>query len=234
MKLTAFKKILPKASALLLSLVLTLMLMIGAASADSAGTTPIYSKADLFTERDMIQEADLSEAEMISVTSGEDVRITSAGVYVLSGTASETTIYVEADSEDKVQLVLKGLNITNETFPCIYVLTADKVFITTSADSSLTVTGTFRKDGSTKTDGVVFSKQDLVLNGTAALSVSSTTPKRSRHITSPSCSSCTLLSEKKRLEYFRRTEGSAFIQRVMMSIWRRRTSFDTGSVTSFS
>ena len=174
MKLTAFKKILPKASALLLSLVLTFMLMIGAASADSAGTTPIYSKADLFTERDMIQEADLSEAEMISVTSGEDVRITSAGVYVLSGTASETTIYVEADSEDKVQLVLKGLNITNETFPCIYVITADKVFITTSADSSLSVTGTFRKDGSTKTDGVVFSKQDLVLNGTAALSVSST------------------------------------------------------------
>ena len=85
MKLTAIKKILPKASALLLSLVLTFMLMIGAASADSAGTTPIYSKADLFTERDMIQEADLSEAEMISVTSGEDVRITSAGVYVLSG-----------------------------------------------------------------------------------------------------------------------------------------------------
>ena len=140
MKLTAFKKILPKASALLLSLVLTFMLMIGAASADSAGTTPIYSKADLFTERDMIQEADLSEAEMISVTSGEDVRITSAGVYVLSGTASETTVYVEADSEDKVQLVLKGLNITNESFPCIYVITADKVFLTTSADSSLTVT----------------------------------------------------------------------------------------------
>ena len=57
--------------------------------------------------------------------------------------------------------------------PVIYAKTADKVFVTTSGDSSLSVTGSFTSDGSTKTDGVIFSKCDLVLNGTASLTVSS-------------------------------------------------------------
>ena len=132
-----------------------------------------YTADELFTERDLEQEADLFPAEEITVTSGKDVRSTKEGVYVLSGAASGSTVYVEADPQDKVQLVLKGLSLANEGFPCIYILTADKVFITVAEDSSLTVTGEFRKDGDTKTDGTVFSVQDLVLNGTAALSVSS-------------------------------------------------------------
>ena len=154
-----------------LLLALAFALAIGTAFAE--GSSPVYSAADLFTERDMLQEADVSGAEKITVTSGEDVRITSEGVFVLSGTATGTTVYVDAGSEAKVQLVLDGLSITNESFPCIYILSADKVFITTAADSFLSVTGTFRKDGNTKTDGALFSKQDLVLNGTAVLSVSS-------------------------------------------------------------
>ena len=36
---------------------------------------------DMFTERDMAQEADLSEAETLSVQDGEDLTITSEGVY---------------------------------------------------------------------------------------------------------------------------------------------------------
>lgn len=46
--------------------------------------------------------------------------------------------------------------------------------MTTSADSALSVTGSFKKDGDTNTDGVIFSRSDLVLNGTAILTVSST------------------------------------------------------------
>ena len=156
----------------LIALTLIISLFLGTAAAVS-GTDPVYSAEELFTDRDLEQTADLSDAETIILSSGNDVRITDAGVYVLSGTVSETTVYVEAASDAKVQLVLDGVSITNSSFPCIYVVSADKVFVTTSADSSLSVTGTFTADGDTKTDGVIFSKQDLVLNGTAALTVSS-------------------------------------------------------------
>ena len=129
---------------------------------------------DFFTERDLTQTADLSSATTYNVKSGEDIHITSAGVYVLTGTAQNTTVYVEAGTEDKVQIVLDGVSITNSDFPCIYVKTADKVFVTTSSDSSLSVTGTFKADGTTNTDAVIFSKEDLTLNGTASLTISST------------------------------------------------------------
>ena len=169
MKNSTFKKMISALTALILVICMTA----GAASAGSSGSDPYYTAEDQFTERDLEQTADLSGAETIAVTDGSDVQITKAGVYVLTGTAADATVYVEAGDEDKVQLVLDGVSITNTDFPCIYVVSADKVFITVSSDSSLSVTGSFRQDGSTHPDGVIFSKQDLVLNGTACLTISS-------------------------------------------------------------
>ena len=117
--------------------------------------TPVLSAEDQFTGRDLEQAPDLSGAKTVSVTDGQDVHLTAGGVYVLSGEASGMTIYVEAGEDEKVQLVLDGLTVTNTDFPVIYVKTADKVFITTSGDSSLSVTGTFTTDGDTGTDGVI-------------------------------------------------------------------------------
>ncbi len=145
----------------------------GAGASVTAGT-PVYSADDLFSKRDLEQAPDLSGAETLTLASGQDVTVTEAGVYVLSGTVTGTTVIVEAPDDAKVQLVLDGVSITNADFPCIYVKSADKVFITVAADSSLSVTGAFRKDGSTNTDGVIFSREDLTLNGTAALTISST------------------------------------------------------------
>ena len=140
----------------------------------SAASSAVYSAEEQFTERDLQQTADLTDAVQYTVSDGQDIRIISAGVYVLTGTASDATVIVEAGKDDKVQLVLDGLSISNADFPAIYIISADKVFVTVSGDSSLSVTGTFRADGSTNTDGVIFSKVDLTLNGTAALAISST------------------------------------------------------------
>ncbi|MBR1757941.1 MAG: carbohydrate-binding domain-containing protein [Lachnospiraceae bacterium] len=134
----------------------------------------VLDTSDLFTDRDLKQTADLSEATYYTVKDGEDITITEAGVYVLSGNAANVTIYVEADKDAKVQIVLDGVTITNDDFPVIYVKNADKVFVTTSSDSTLSVTGTFAADGDTNTDGVIFSKDDLVLNGTGTLTINST------------------------------------------------------------
>ena len=135
--------------------------------------TPIYDQSELFSDRDLVQTADLTEAVTYAVADGQDITITEAGVYVLTGQAKDVTVYVAADKEDKVQLVLDGLAITNGDAPAIYVKSADKVFVTTAGDSALAVTGAFSSDGDTHTDGVIFSKSDLVLNGTATLTVTS-------------------------------------------------------------
>ena len=130
---------------------------------------------ELFTERDLTQDPDLTDAVYYILSSGEDISITEAGVYVISGSATDVTIAVNAGDDDKVQIVLNGASITNEDFPCIYVKNADKVFITTveGTVNSLTVTGTFKSDGTTNTDAVIFSRDDLVLNGLGKLSVTS-------------------------------------------------------------
>jgi hypothetical protein len=142
-------------------------------SVSSDGT---ISAEELFSDRDLEQTADLTDAVQYTVSDGEDITITAEGVYVISGSASDVTIFVEAADEDKVQIVLDGVNVTNEDAPVIYVKSADKVFITTaeSTENTLEVTGTFTADGDTNTDAVIFSKEDLTLNGEGTLTISST------------------------------------------------------------
>ena len=144
-----------------------------AEASETAKAGSLIDASELFTERDLEQTPDLSEAQTITLTDGNDVAITQEGVYVITGSASDAVITVEADSEAKVQLVLDDAHVENKDFPCIYVKEADKVFVTTVSDSSLTVKEAFTSDGDTNTDGVIFSRSDLVLNGTAVLTISS-------------------------------------------------------------
>ena len=147
----------------------------GTVSDSSAGYSSALDTADLFTSRDLEQEADLSEAKAVTVSDGETVTIKTGGVYVIKGTASNAQILVTASDDDKVQLVLDGVSITNESIPCIYVKNADKVFVTTTeSENTLSVTGTFTADGDTNTDAVIFSRDDLTLNGKGTLNISST------------------------------------------------------------
>ena len=133
------------------------------------------SESEIFTERDLKQEADLTDAVEYTVTDGQDITISEEGVYVISGTAKECTIIVDAEDSAKVQIVLDGVSITNKETPAIYVKSADKVFVTTTdSENQLTVTGTFAEDGDTNTDAVIFSKDDLVLNGVGTLTITST------------------------------------------------------------
>ena len=142
----------------------------------TGATGGILVAEDLFTERDLTQNADLSGAVYFTLEDGQDIAITSEGTYVISGTASNVTITVDAPDTDKVQIVLDGATITNDDFPCIYVVSADKVFVTTAEGSTnaLSVIGTFSTDGDTNTDAAIFSRDDLTLNGLGTLTVSST------------------------------------------------------------
>ena len=135
----------------------------------------IFSQSELFTDRDLEQTADLTNAEYYTVSDWNDITITSEWVYVLQWTAKDVTIHVEAGDQDKVQIVLDGVSITNTDSPCIYVKTVDKVFVTTTdSENTLEVTDEFVDDGETNTNGVIFSKEDITLNGVGTLTINST------------------------------------------------------------
>ena len=133
----------------------------------------IYQASELFTERDLEQNVNTTNATKYTVSDRENLSITKAGIYVISGTAKNVTIYVEAGDTDKVQIVLENASITNETMPVIYVKTADKVFITSNGSNELKVTGSFAKDESNNLNAIIFSKQDITLNGTGILNIES-------------------------------------------------------------
>ena len=117
--------------------------------------------SDMFTSRDLEQEADLSEAQNYTITDGQTIEITTKGVYVITGTAKNASIIVNAGDEDKVQIVLDGVSITNDSTPCIYVKSADKVFVSKD-DLVLNGTGTLTIQSS---DNGITSKDDLKITG---------------------------------------------------------------------
>jgi len=134
----------------------------------------ILNTSELFTNRDLEQEADLTDAVAVQLESGENITLTEEGVYLLSGEVENVTVIVEAADEAKVQLVLDGVSIINEDAPAIYVKSADKVFITTTnSDNYMEASDAYAADGDTNLDAVIFSKDDLVLNGTGTLVIES-------------------------------------------------------------
>ncbi len=159
---------------LLLAAVLSALLLMGCAALSSSpsGGSLIKTEA-LFTEEDLYPTTELTGAVTLTAADGKDLSITEAGVYILTGSAAEASVLVEAPDDAEVRLVLDSLRIENEGRACICVLRAGKVTVTTAADSSLTVRGSFSSDGGIKADGAVFSRPDLVLNGAAQLTLRS-------------------------------------------------------------
>lgn len=104
---------------------------------------------------------------------GSTITITEEGVYVVSGTLEDGQIIVDASDSDKVQIVLDGVHINCETNAAIYVREADKVFITLAENSSNTLGdgNEYTQIDDNTVDGVIFSKSDLVCNGTGSLTI---------------------------------------------------------------
>ena len=139
---------------------------------DNNSFQPMINSSELFTQRDLTNTVDKSQAIPLSLKNNEDYLIDKDGIYLLSGDYTNTTIIVEVSDNEKVQLVLDGVNITNDDHACIYVENANKLFVTTISSSSLSVTNMFESSND-KIDAVIYSKDDLTLNGIATLTVNS-------------------------------------------------------------
>lgn len=144
--------------------------------------------ADMFTNRDSKTEYDASKAVTIKLNgttatassnsvkiSGSTVTITEEATYVISGTLSDGMIVVNAPETAKLQLVFNGINITKSTSAALYIIEADKVFVTLAdeTENALANGGTFTAIEDNNIDGAVYSKQDLTFNGTGSLKVTS-------------------------------------------------------------
>lgn len=135
-----------------------------------------------FTDRELASAWDAKKAVTITGNgescdiSGKGARlndgtltITGEGVYVLSGQFS-LQLVVNAGDKAKVQIVLNGTDIASLTGPAILVETADKVFITAAEGTQNRLADAIERTDDTL-DAAVFSRADLCLNGTGALTV---------------------------------------------------------------
>ena len=127
-----------------------------------------------YSNRDLDASYDAAAATKIDLSSAKgDVTIDAAGTYVLSGTMNGCVI-IDISEEEKVQVVLAGVTITNQTGQCIFVKQADKCFITLAEGTTNTLTDGASyalEDGEDEPNAALFSKEDLTINGTGALSI---------------------------------------------------------------
>jgi len=84
-------------------------------------------------------------------------------------------LIVDASDTAKLQIVLNGANITSKTSAALYILEADKVFLTLADGTTNTLAngGTFTAIDDNNIDAALFSKQDLTMNGKGSLTVTS-------------------------------------------------------------
>lgn len=145
------------------------------------------SDEDMFTNRDMKAEYSETDGVLIQLNgnsatassnsvkiSGSTVTITEEATYIISGTL-DGMIVVNAEDTAKLQIVLNGVDITSQTSAALYILEADKVFVTLADGTTNTLAngGNFTAIDENNIDAAVFSKQDLTFNGSGSLTVTS-------------------------------------------------------------
>ena len=144
-------------------------------------TTLNYSKnspldtSNMFTQTDLTQTVDTTNAKKITLEDGKDVTIDAAGTYVITGTAKNSTVIVNASADAEVHLVFDNVSITNTNKPTVYAVNAKNVYVTTTQNSTnnLKVTGEFTADDGNDIDAVIFAKTNITLNGLGTLNIDS-------------------------------------------------------------
>jgi len=151
---------------------------------EGEGTPSTVTVSELFSDRDYdwaYTEARCIPIDLTARASGEGytwegstVTITQEGSYLVTGSL-QGTLMVDTDKNEKVQIILNNAKIESETSAAIYVKNCDKVFLTLAEGSENTLinSGTYTQVDENNIDAALFSKDDLTLNGTGSLAVTS-------------------------------------------------------------
>ena len=175
---------------IVLSLIVTILFMNGEklgiqriADTDAEG----YAGSEYFTENDLNGSWDSSEAVKITLC-GDSAKISGngaywldgslviaqSGQYVISGELTDGNIVVDAARNSKVWIMLSGVTLHCSDDACIRIDQADKVFLTLADGSENSLTGgdAFTENAPADgTDAVIFSHDDLTINGNGSLSI---------------------------------------------------------------
>lgn len=147
----------------------------------------IYKEGeDIFSNRDMDSSYSEDDSTIISISTDETnyfgsgiqlengiVKINEEGTYIFEGKGENLQIIVDSNKESKIHIIFRGLDIENNSLAPLYIKNADKVFLTleSATTNKLSVNGEILKDGEVNIDGVIFSKEDLTINGDGELNI---------------------------------------------------------------
>lgn len=146
-----------------------------AAELQASVETPAVD-SNMFTRRDSRTDYDEAAAQYIDLDAQTgDLTLTEAGDYVLSGTLTDGSVIINASEDAKLHLILNGAHIASQSAAALYVISADKVFVTLAdgSENGVSAAGDSAEDDYANVDAAIFARCDISFNGSGSLSVSS-------------------------------------------------------------
>ena len=146
-----------------------------AAELQASVETPAVD-SNMFTNRDSNTDYDEAAAQYIDLDAQTgDLTLTEAGDYVLSGTLTDGSVIINASEDAKLHLILNGAHIASQSAAALYVISADKVFVTLAdgSENGVSAAGDSAEDDYANVDAAIFARCDISFNGSGSLSVSS-------------------------------------------------------------
>ncbi|MBO0462227.1 carbohydrate-binding domain-containing protein [Enterococcus sp. DIV1298c] len=151
-----------------------------ATTTEQQTTYGTYETEDLTTSYEKSSAIDIQLGEKTEVTGegvevvDEQVTITQGGTYVISGTLTEGQLIVNVPKEEKVHLIFNGVTITNSNGPAVAIQQTEKAIVTLAENTENHLSDGENytlAENETEPDATLYSKEDLTINGTGALTV---------------------------------------------------------------
>jgi len=133
-----------------------------------------FTQEDVTWNQDAVLPLNLADPTTTDGVSEQNgtITITKGGTYRMSGDYTGQ-VKVQAPKTDKVQLILDGVNITNETGSAINVASADEAVIYTSRGSTNNLSDgpEYAVQGKKEADSTIYSTANLTLAGDGTLNI---------------------------------------------------------------
>jgi hypothetical protein len=133
-----------------------------------------FTQEDVTWNQDAVLSLNLADPTATDGVSEQNgtITITKGGTYRMSGDYTGQ-VKVQAPKTDKVQLILDGVNITNETGSAINITSADEAVIYTSRGSTNNLSDgpEYAVQGKKEADSTIYSTANLTLAGDGTLNI---------------------------------------------------------------